>query len=222
MACSPTATEPPTWPALASCSTWRPPQRHPKPWRRLPRASRASNHAPAVAAACSSSRSSPAAASQSTGRNAHHRSTRGTSRDATHEAAQWPPCLRPSLVHRQPRQQALRADRSAADGACQATARRSRLSFGRTRASSCIGRATTQAAATRRHRPPHWPQIPIELRYHRGCLTPRDFVPWRLSDTCRPRPPTPASPLGRPTNLHKSRQRAPRALLRRPTYPAAD
>jgi hypothetical protein len=60
--------------------------------------------------------------------------------------------------------------------------------------------------ATRRHRPPHWLQIPIELRYYRGCLTRRDFVPWRLSDTCRPRPPTPASPLGRPTNLHNCRQ----------------
>ena len=92
-------------------------------------------------------------------------------------------CLRPSLVHRQPRHQALRADRSAADGACQVTARRSRLSFGRTRASSCIGRATTHAVATRRHRPPHRPQIPIELRYHRGCLTPRDFVPCALCRT---------------------------------------
>jgi hypothetical protein len=172
MACSPTATEPPTWPALASCSTWRPPQRHPRPWRRLPRASRASNHAPAVAAACSSSRPSPAAASRSTGRNAHHRSARRTSHDATHEAAQWPSCLRPSLVHRQPRHQALRADRSAADGACQLTARRSRLSFGRTRASSCIGRATTHAVATRRHRPPHWPRIPIARRQHRACPIP--------------------------------------------------
>jgi hypothetical protein len=87
----------PTWPALASCSTWRAPQRHPRSWRRLPQASRASNHAPAVAVACSSSRPSPAAASRSTGRNAHHRSARGTSHDATHEAAQSPSC---SLVTR--------------------------------------------------------------------------------------------------------------------------
>src|SRR4029450_9400074 len=42
---------------------------------------------------------------------------------------------------------------------------------------------------------PHSAALPSRLPH------PRDFVPWRLSDACRPRPPTPAS-LGRPTNLH--------------------
>jgi hypothetical protein len=46
---------------------------------------------------------------------------------------------------------------------------------------------------------PHSPALPSRLPH------PRDFVPWRLSDACRRRAPTPAPPLGRPTNLHMSR-----------------
>jgi hypothetical protein len=45
---------------------------------------------------------------------------------------------------------------------------------------------------------PHSPALPSRLPH------PRDFVPWRFSDACRRRAPTPASPLGRPTNLHNS------------------
>jgi hypothetical protein len=65
------------------------------------------------------------------------------------------------------------------------------------------------------HRPGHHsrrgnstpPPSPLASNPHRAALPsrlphPRDFVPWRLSDACRPRPPTPASPLRRPTNLH--------------------
>jgi hypothetical protein len=197
----------PTWPALASCSTWRAPQRYPRSWRRLPQASRASNHAPAVAVACSSSRPSPAAASRSTGRNAHHRSARGTSHDATHEAAQSPSCLRPSLVHRQPRHQALRADRSAAE----APAKSPLDGHGSPSAEpephpASAGPPLTpwQLDATAL---PHWPQIPIELRYHRGCLTPAISC----LGACR----TPAVRArqhlrrrsGHPTNLHRTRPR---------------
>ena len=46
---------------------------------------------------------------------------------------------------------------------------------------------------------PHSPALPSRLPH------PRDFVPWRFSDACRRRAPTPASPLGRPTNLHMKR-----------------
>jgi hypothetical protein len=59
------------------------------------------------------------------------------------------------------------------------------------------------------HRPGHHsrrrdstpPPSPLPSNPHRAALPsrlphPRDFVPWRLSDACRPRPPIPASPLG--------------------------
>jgi hypothetical protein len=203
MACSPTATEPPTWPVLASCSTWRPPQRHPRPWRRLPRASRASNHARAVAAACSSSRPSPAAASRSTGRNAHHRSAQATSHNATRKAAQWPSCLRPSLVHRQPRHQALRADRSAADG----------LPSHRSTVTALL--RPNQSLIL--HRPGHHsrrgnstpPPSPLASNPHRAALPsrlphPPRFRALALVGRLPSAPATPASPLGRPTNLHRS------------------